>query len=59
MQIPETGSKDQISQQTVTTKLLPYCSPVLVEYGQVSKLTQGGGSVQVDGINTTMMAPCI
>ncbi len=59
MQIPETGSKGQSSQQTVTIKLLPYCSPVLVEYGQVSKLTQGGGSTQIDGINTTMMAGCI
>jgi len=58
MEIPETGSKDQSSQQTVTTQLLPYCSPVLVEYGQVSKLTQGGGATAVDGINSTMMG-CI
>jgi hypothetical protein len=58
MQIRETGFKDQSSPRTVTTQLLPYRSPVLVEYGQVSKLTQGGPSIGIDGINTTMMG-CI
>jgi hypothetical protein len=58
MQIGETDSKEQNSPQTVTAHRLPYRSPALVEYGQVSKLTQGGGFTQVDGINTTMMA-CI
>ena len=58
MQIGETDSKEQNSPQTVTAQRLPYRSPALVEYGQVSKLTQGGASTGVDGINNTMMG-CI
>ena len=55
MQIGETDSKAQSCLQTVTAQLLPYRSPALVEYGQVSKLTQGGASTLVDGVNSAMM----
>jgi len=30
----------------------PYATPRLTEYGSVAKLTQGGGSLQVDGGST-------
>jgi hypothetical protein len=53
MQLRDTGSEDHNSPQPATTKR-PYDSPVLAEYGQVSKLTQGGVSTGVDGIHTTM-----
>src|ERR1700687_1902655 len=55
MQIGETDSKAQSGFKTVTAQLLPYRSPALVEYGQVSKLTQGGASTLVDGVNSAMM----
>jgi hypothetical protein len=55
MQIGETDSEEQSSLPIVTVQLLPYRSPALVEYGQVSKLTQGGASTLVDGVNRTMM----
>ena len=55
MQLRNTDSEDHSSPQPVTTELRPYHSPVLVEYGQVSKLTQGGGFTSADGIHSTMM----
>jgi hypothetical protein len=55
MQLRDTGSEDQSSSQPAITKLRPYQSPVLVEYGQVSKLTQGGGFTSTDGIHSAMM----
>ena len=33
----------------------PYTPPRLTEYGSVAKLTQGGGSLQVDGGSTFKM----
>jgi hypothetical protein len=53
MQLRDTGSEDHNSPQPATTKR-PYDTPVLAEYGQVAKLTQGGGSIAVDGIHTAM-----
>lgn len=55
MQIGETDSKEQNSPQTVRAQRLPYRSPALVEYGQVSKLTQGGAATLIDGVNSAMM----
>jgi hypothetical protein len=55
MQLRDRGSEDPSSPHPTTTKLRPYHSPVLVEYGQVSKLTQGGGFTLVDGIHSTKM----
>jgi hypothetical protein len=55
MHLRDAGSEDHSSPQPATTKLRPYRSPVLVEYGQVSKLTQGGGFTLSDGIHSTKM----
>jgi hypothetical protein len=54
MQLRDQDSEASSSPQPATTKR-PYRTPVLAEYGQVSKLTQGGASIGVDGINHTMM----
>ena len=54
MQLRDTGSEDRNSAQPVTPKR-PYHSPVLAEYGQVAKLTQGGGFTSTDGIHSTKM----
>jgi hypothetical protein len=33
-------------------KLKTYAKPRLTEYGQVEKLTQGGGGTKIDGVHT-------
>jgi hypothetical protein len=54
MQLRDTGSDEHSSSQPASTKLRPYQSPVLAEYGQVSKLTQGGGVSVPDGVSSRM-----
>lgn len=38
---------------------LPYRIPVLIEYGSVSKLTEGTGSHNGDTGQTMMIPPCL
>ena len=38
---------------TTGSQKLSYSSPVLQDYGSVSKLTQGGSGTKVDGTNGT------
>lgn len=42
-----------------TPNRLPYRIPVLVEYGSVSKLTEGTGSHNGDSGQTMMVPPCL
>lgn len=54
MQIRDTDSEDRSIPQPPSTRR-PYQSPVLAEYGQVSKLTQGGSGTAADGFHSTKM----
>jgi hypothetical protein len=43
----------------VSAERLPYRSPALVEYGSVSKLTQGGAGSGTDGGSAGMTMQCL
>jgi hypothetical protein len=47
---PEKGAQEHVTGQLVPAQRRPYRSPSLVEYGSVSKLTEGvGGSMPDSG----------
>jgi hypothetical protein len=48
MEIRDASSHERNTDRAVQGKRLPYRIPVLVEYGNVSKLTKGVGSRGVD-----------
>ena len=55
MENPGTSTPKNSEGQFVSVQRLPYRSPALIEYGSVSKLTEGSGSGTSDGDPGTMM----
>jgi hypothetical protein len=53
MESRETNAREQAAEGLAPVQLLPYRSPSLVEYGNVSKLTEGGHGSMAD--NATMV----
>jgi hypothetical protein len=56
---PGTGTTKDNAGRFVSVQHLPYRSPVLIEYGSVSKLTEGSISKAGDGASGMMMSPCL
>lgn len=52
------GTPKNSEGQFLSVQRLPYRSPALIEYGSVSKLTEGTGSGASDG-NPGSMMPCL
>jgi hypothetical protein len=59
MEKPASGAPKHDAGQVVSPQRLPYRSPALIEYGSVSKLTEGAGSHNGDAGQTMMTAPCL
>lgn len=53
MEAPKISISESNAGRTASTERLPYRSPALVEYGNVSKLTEGGAGSKADGIHMT------
>jgi len=49
MENPGTSTPKNSEGQYVSVQRLPYRSPALIEYGSVSKLTEGTGTAAGDG----------
>jgi hypothetical protein len=49
METPGTSTPKNSEGQFVSVQRLPYRSPALIEYGSVSKLTEGSGTASSDG----------
>jgi hypothetical protein len=49
METPGTSTPKNSEGQFVSVQRLPYLSPVLIEYGSVSKLTEGAAGTLADG----------
>jgi hypothetical protein len=50
----ETDAQEHAISPLVPAHRLPYRSPALVEYGNVSKLTEGGGGSMTDQAGKSM-----
>ena len=59
MENPESGTPKHDAGRFVSLQRLPYNSPALIEYGKVSKLTEGIGSKQRRRRPGMMMPPCL
>ena len=60
METPGTSTPKNTEGQFVSVQRLPYRSPALIEYGSVSKLTEGTASGTVpDGNPSGMRNPCL
>jgi hypothetical protein len=55
----EVNAQKHTSGRVVPTQRLPYRSPVLVEYGNVSKLTEGATGSMADSAAMTTGRPCL
>ena len=51
---PEKGTQEHTVRQSLPAHRLPYRSPVLLEYGNVSKLTEAGGGSMFDAAGMAM-----
>ena len=51
----ETNKQEQLSGQSSPPLRLPYRSPALIEYGSVSKLTEGSHGSRLDNSALGMM----
>ncbi len=59
MENPGTSTPKNSEGQFVSVQRLPYRSPALIEYGSVSKLTEGSGTGSSDGNPGSMMGSCL
>ena len=59
MENPASGTPKHDAGQFESLQRLPYHSPALIEYGSVSKLTEGIGSHNGDAGQVMMMPPCL
>jgi hypothetical protein len=55
----EPKAPEHPARRLVSSERLPYRSPVLVEYGNVSKLTEGSVGSMPDFFSMTGMAMCL
>ena len=58
MESPGTDNSKDNAERFLSVQRLPYRSPDLIEYGSVSKLTEGSSASAGDGASG-MMAPCL
>jgi hypothetical protein len=59
MESLKSGTPKDDAGRSVSVLRLPYKSPVLIEYGNVSKLTGSAGSANGDAGQNMMMPPCL
>ena len=55
----KSGTPKDDAGRFVSVQRLPYKTPVLIEYGKVSKLTEAAGSRNGDAGQNMMSAPCL